>query len=409
MTFFQDKQVKKYFIFLVFITLSMLLSVFLLSQLHGEEIKNLLFTREQEIASTLLQRNFSPEEIVSILKETQITDQGASLIEKTGHTQEISPLFLPALKDDTFRFLMAALILWTANSLLLLAGTGYFLHLRDRLYTRAASIIEAFARGNFKQHLPESETGSLYQLFSSIDQLAASLQSKNELHRKTGAFLKDTISDISHQLKTPVAALKLYADIILQEPDNLSTVTEFAEKSLSSVSRIESLLQLLLKMARLDAGSICFDKKNCSVEALVGYALKDLGTRAAKEKKTLIIDIPPEASLLCDSGWTAEALTNLIKNALDHTSPGDCVTIRTETSSGFFRLIVSDTGEGISEEDFPHIFKRFYRSRKGISTQGFGLGLSLSRSIIEGQNGLLSAESVPGEGTAFIISFLTDL
>src|SRR5699024_5324940 len=106
--------------------------------------------------------------------------------------------------------------------------------------------------------------------------------------------------------------------------------------------------------------------------------------------------------------WTQEALSNLIKNALDHTDAGGIVTVRWKTSPGLFRLSVADTGEGISPADLPHIFKRFYRSSH-FSSSGFGLGLPLARSIIEDQGGMIFVESAPGRGSVFTISFLTDL
>ena len=171
---------------------------------------------------------------------------------------------------------------------------------------------------------------------------------------------------------------------------------------------MEQLLLTLLKVMRLDAGSILFHRENCSVASLAEQAADDLMTRARLEQKNLIFEGDTDAQLFCDPVWTQEALSNLIKNALDHTCAGDTITVRWKTSPGLFRLSVADTGEGISPGDFPHIFKRFYRSSHS-SSSGFGLGLPLAKSIIEDQGGMIFVESAPGRGSVFTISFLTDL
>ena len=180
-----------------------------------------------------------------------------------------------------------------------------------------------------------------------MEQLASALQAKNSSEHKAKEFLKDTISDISHQLKTPVAALKLYLDIILQEPDNAETVKTFSEKAEASLNRMEQLILTLLKMTRLDAGSIPFHRENCSVAAMVKKAAGDLVTRACLEQKSLLFEGDADSLLFCDPSWTQEALSNLIKNALDHTCAGeDTVTVRWKASPGLFRLAVAGHRRG---------------------------------------------------------------
>lgn len=408
MSFLHEKQARHHIIFIFIFFLFMILASFGLSWAHGSSSYNLLLLQKQQLTSSLLEQNVSPQAIARALNSGSVTEEGLSFLEKTGHTKAL-PLFLSGPVTDSIRnFLIFSLVISAAGGVLLLIVTLHFLSERENLYLNGTRIISEFSRGNFEHHLPSMETGSLYQLFAATDQLAAAFQTKNNAQQKSGEFLKNIISDISHQLKTPVAALKLYMDILLQEPDSPETVTEFAEKSMDSLLRMEQLLQLLLKMMRLDTGSISFDKKYWSADALISNALKDLSVRAKKENKKLIIDTLPQVRLFCDPSWTCEALSNMIKNALDHTISGDTITIRTYTSPGIFRISVSDTGEGIAEDDLPHIFKRFYRSRHGGAQKGFGLGLSLAKSIIEGQGGLIFAESIPDEGTTFTISFLTD-
>lgn len=152
-----------------------------------------------------------------------------------------------------------------------------------------------------------------------------------------------------------------------------------------------------------------FEKKSCRVSELIAHSVNDLTTRAKSESKQIQIDGDGEQQLICDMEWTGEAIGNIVKNALDHTQAGGIVRITWERTPAMFRIFISDNGNGIVPEDIYHIFKRFYRSKHSLDTQGIGLGLPLAKSIIEGQNGVISVQSEVGKGTLFTLSFLTDL
>lgn len=297
--------------------------------------------------------------------------------------------------------------LMAVSLLLLLAGTLLFLRRRSRLYREAADIVRQYMDGDFSRHLPQNQEGDLYQLFSQVEQLATMLQSRGEAEHRTKEFLKSTISDISHQLKTPLSAMMLYQEILAGEPDNPETVREFSEKMGLSLQRMEQLIQSMLKITRLDSGSIAFAMEKTPAAELVRRAVRDLQTRAAREGKTIQTAGDEGDCLVCDPEWTGEALGNLVKNALDHTGPGGLIRISWSRTPAMLQIQVADNGSGIAPEDLHHIFKRFYRSRRTLDTPGVGLGLPLAKSIVEGQGGVITVQSVPGEGTAFTVSFLT--
>ena len=292
---------------------------------------------------------------------------------------------------------------------LLLGGTLFFLHRRSRLYQHAAEIVRQYMDGDFSSHLPQNQEGDLFQLFSEIEQLSTMLQSKNEAEHKNKEFLKSTISDISHQLKTPLAALMMYQEILESEPDNSDTVREFAGKMGVSLQRMEQLIQSMLKITRLDSGSIVFERRDILVTELIDRAIRDLQIRADQEGKTIQIEGKSEERLLCDPEWTSEALGNLVKNALDHTAADGHIRIAWSRTPAMLQIQVSDDGGGIAPEDIHHIFKRFYRSRHTLDAPGIGLGLPLAKSIVEGQGGVITVQSTPGEGATFTVSFLTKL
>lgn len=200
----------------------------------------------------------------------------------------------------------------------------------------------------------------------------------------------------------------MYNEIIAGEADNPSAVAEFSKKTSQSLSRMESLIGAMLKIARLDTGSISFEKEWHSASELVEKSIEQLRLRAEQEGKRLSFSGPSQ-TILCDLEWTSEAITNIVKNALDHTGPEGQIDITWERSQTMLRLFIADNGPGIRPEDFHHIFKRFYRSKSSLDTPGIGLGLPLAKAIIEGQGGLISVQSAPGKGTVFTLSFLTDL
>lgn len=407
MTLFQDKQNR---IFCILIAVWGILCAFLCLRLSNAQVqagKRILLEHQCQVASSLLEKGFSKGEAAQVITSTDITDEGRSLVKESGFTEHTAVYFLPLVAKNAGQF---SIYLWggyVLAAVLLGSLIFVFLHQRERLYQEAVKTTERFLNGDFSRHLPRMREGTVYRLFASVDSLANVLSSKSETEHRAREFLKDTISDISHQLKTPLSALKMYNEIIHEEPGNAQLVREFTDKSDGALKRIEQLIGAMLKITRLDAGNIVFEKHAYQVRELVLEAVAHLKTRAQMENKALILE-GGEESVVCDLQWTAEAVGNLVKNALDHTEAGGHIRISWDKSAAMVRLYVSDDGSGIPEEDFYHIFKRFYRSAHSMDKQGVGLGLPLAKSIIEEQGGILSVKSEPGEGTVFTISFLTE-
>lgn len=278
---------------------------------------------------------------------------------------------------------------------------------QDCIIENAAARIREYMSGDQEARIACNEEGELYRLFHEINSLAAVLNAHMEKERTAKEFLKSTISDISHQLKTPLAALNIYNGILQGEAENLPVIQEFTTLSEQELDRIETLVQSLLKITKLDAGTIIMDKRPENVAEMMESVRKHFAFRAACEEKEIRLLGSREIMLLCDRVWMTEALDNLVKNALDHTTAGDLIQIEWTKSASALRLTVKDNGSGIHAEDLYHIFKRFYRSRFSKDTQGIGLGLPLAKSIIEAHNGTIEADSVEGMGTTFIMNFMT--
>lgn len=409
MKFLYEKQTRKFYLFLAGVLLLQTGCLGLFCIFQAGNVRNFLVRRELAAASYLLEQDIPPAVIASALNHTEATEAGAGLLSLIGHTEQNRSYLLLLMEQVCLPSSALLLLPGLGSASVILAGAAYFLERREQMYEEAEQVIAQYAKDRFRNHLPAGQTGAIYRLFGGIEELAQSLQAKSEMEHRTKIFLRNIISNISHQLKTPLAALSMYMEIMMDEPGNEEAVRNFSQKSLQSVERMEQLIRSLLKMARLDTGMIVFEKKQCRISGIVEQAVNDLQERARQEGKRIRTEGPAGKSVRCDPEWTKEAVGNLVKNALDHTETGGIIRILWEETPGVFRLSVADNGCGIAEEDIHHIFKQFYRSRTSGDRQGAGLGLSLAKTIMEGQGGNLSVESTPGEGSVFYMTFLTDL
>lgn len=266
--------------------------------------------------------------------------------------------------------------------------------------------IRDYLSGHRNVRIESDEEGELYRLFHEVNSLAAILNAHAESEARSKTFLKHTISDISHQLKTPLAALNIYNGLMQQEADASPAIREFAALSEQELDRIEALVQSLLKIAKLDAGTIVFEKELQNISEMMSDLERRFSCQAEQEGKHLVFSGDDTMTLLCDRNWLTEAISNLIKNAFDHTKEGDIIRVEWSRCASMVQIAVQDDGSGIHPEDLPHIFKRFYRSRFSEEKQGIGLGLPLAKAIIEAHGGTVEADSDPGTGTVFTVNFL---
>lgn len=409
--FFKDKEQRRYCLLLVLILAVASALAMLIWIGNGQRAKEASLYHDRCVISSLIGQGINESVIAKAFAEEEITEEGADFLNRMGIGEETEVLFMPGIWEMQrgMGLQLAGLFFFLWTSLLCLVV--FFFSARERLCEQAIGIIEWFMNGDFTKHLPRMEEGSLYRLFGKIDGLANALSAGNEEAVKAKNFLKDTISDISHQLKTPLSALVMYNEIIESEIEsdmgNKETLLAFTEKTAAALTRIEDLIQALLKVTRLDAGAVVFEKQDWLLTDVAARAVEELWVRAREEGKEILLQGAEQDLVNCDLQWTSEAIGNLVKNALDHTDSGGKILISWERLPEMTRLSVADNGKGIGEEDLYHIFKRFYRSTKGKKNgQGVGLGLPLAKSIVEGQGGTLSVQSRVGEGTVFTMMFL---
>ena len=300
-------------------------------------------------------------------------------------------------------FLLLVFVL--SGGAILAVGCSYFKK-QNQVMEQAVSQLQAYLDGDHNARIDCDDEGELYRLFHTVNSLAAVLNAHadNELREKE--FLKNTISDISHQLKTPLAALNIYNGLLQDEDIEVSSVKEFAGLSEQELDRIETLVQSLLKITRLDAGAIVLEKNAENVADMMRDIELHFAYRARQEKKEIILSGSDHLSLFCDRDWLNEAIDNIVKNAFDHTESGATIRVAWKELPSGVQIVITDNGCGIHPEDIHHIFKRFYRSRFSKDKQGIGLGLPLAKAIVEAHNGTIEVDSELGIGTTFTMNFL---
>lgn len=408
MSFYQDKQIKYYWFFLIFFAFLVLGTGLLFGAAQANAAKEMLISYDQAVVSSLLEQGVSRDVIATAITNTETSETGNELLAAAGIDGRTANSMLPFVSRFQRATFYELILISVFLIFLLLTGTFVFFWRRKQLYLQAGKVLTNYINGDYSCHLLENSEGAIFQIFASVEQLATMLQSKSEAEHETKEFLKNTISDISHQLKTPLAALHMYQEIIEGEPDNLETVKEFSAKMGVALKRMEQLIQAMLKITRLDTGNIVFEKSSYFVTEVISQSINELTTRADNEGKKILIEGDPAQRVVCDMEWTSEAIGNIVKNALDHTKQGGVIRIAWEYTPLMLRIFITDDGNGIAPEDIHHIFKRFYRSKHSLDTQGIGLGLPLAKSIIEGQGGIVSVKSEQNMGTTFTLAFLTE-
>ena len=275
---------------------------------------------------------------------------------------------------------------------------------QNKIIEKAEMQITEYIAGNSKARIECDEEGELYKLFHKVNSLVSILNAHVEKETNSKQFLKNTISDISHQLKTPLAAMNIYNGIMQNEASS-PEILEFTALTEQELDRIEILVQNLLKITKLDAGTISLNKRTENVSEMMKEIKNHFIFRANQEGKQIDIVGDDNITLLCDKDWLTQAIDNIVKNALDHTQRGGKIRIEYRQLPSAVQLIIRDNGSGIHPEDLHHIFKRFYRSRFSKDTQGIGLGLPLAKTIIEEHSGSIEVDSELGKGTTFIITY----
>lgn len=288
--------------------------------------------------------------------------------------------------------------------LLTAAFAAVFLVGAHRRYSRMARLADSLDRmlsGAEGIDLSGYSEGELGILQSELMKLTAKLREQTSALRGEKILLADSIADISHQIKTPLTSMNLMLAALGEDDPEGARRAELLPEMHRQLSRIDWLVSALLKLAKLDADAVSMDIKELPLDDLVRDSLAPIAIQM--ELRGQEAEVSASGSILCDRSWTAEALTNIMKNCSEHMGEGTLHIAALENPL-YSQITVRDEGEGIAAEDLPHIFERFYRGRNS-SAGGVGIGLALARMIIVKQNGTVKAENAPEGGAKFTVRF----
>ena len=276
--------------------------------------------------------------------------------------------------------------------------------LKDKKLNEITKYIEEINNKNYKLDIDDNSEDELSILKNEIYKTTIMLKEIAENSKQDKIKLKNSLSDISHQLKTPLTSITILIDNIIDNPEmDKETKAEFVKDIKREVTNINFLVQALLKLSKLDANSVKFINEDATVESIIAESMKNVAVLSDLRNVKIQINGDKNAKAYCDFKWQVEAITNILKNAIEHSNTNGNIHINYEENQIYTKIEIIDYGVGIDKEDLPHIFERFYKG-KNSSPESVGIGLALSKSIIENNNGYISVEAE--QGTKFIIKYL---
>ena len=238
--------------------------------------------------------------------------------------------------------------------------------------------------------------------------MTVTLREQAELLKKDKLFLADSISDISHQLKTPITSMFVMADLLYDENLPQDKRLEFTENIRSQLERLQWLVSSLLKLSKIDVGTIEFEKENVNVKELISKAVEHLLIPMEIKEQTLEINGDENTQFIGDFNWSSEAVANIIKNCIEHTPCGGRIGINFSETPIYTMIKIFDNGVGIHKDDLPYIFNRFYKG-KNSDKDSIGIGLAMSKSILQKQGSIIEVTSEKDKGTQFTIKIYKNI
>lgn len=290
--------------------------------------------------------------------------------------------------------------------LLFIAVHLFITRKRYRKINDLAAEIDSILHGDSHISLSTFDEGELALLRSEIYKMTVCLREQRQNLISDKVYLADSIADISHQIRTPLTSINILVQLLSKPKLDDEQRCRLCMELRQMLSRIDWLITSLLKISKLDAGTIAFNNEEISLEALIKKSCAPLLVPIDLREQTL--NINASGNFSGDISWSCEAIGNIIKNCIEHTPNGGAISVTAEENPLFSEICVCDNGSGISAEDLPHIFERFYKGENSDSNS-FGIGLNLSRMIIQKQNGTVKAENLPNGGAKFVIRFYKEV
>lgn len=393
---------------ILIVSLFSMWSIFLISdyyfleQIHREQI-NLNQNMVGKLVSAYPEKELEIVKVVINKNDEEVTKAGNKILIKYGYDINTRVFEDDIFKDSFYKFsrntIVTALIMMLLNIILFLRGSKYF---GERLESFSRNI-DKVMDGDYSVNICSDEEGILSRISIQFEQMARRLKVSFESLEKEKENIKSLITDISHQLKTPLSSIKMFNSLLLEEGVESYEKIEFLNRSRADINKLEWLTGSLVKLSRLEAGMINLKKEKGDIKETIFQAVNEVYLKASKKDMDISFESDESIFIFHDYKWTKEAIINVIENAIKYTKTGGKIKISTNIMEAYIRIDIEDNGIGIEEEEVNNIFKRFYRGNSKIvqASEGSGVGLYLTRKILEEQGGCITVKSQKEIGTVF--------
>ncbi len=290
-------------------------------------------------------------------------------------------------------------------SLIVLLLMILFNHQKDREISEIIKYLEAINNHNYSLEIDTNEEGELSILKNEILKITIMLKEKAEISQRDKINLKESLQNISHQLKTPLTSISIMLDNILNDDNmDINIRKEFIQDIIKEIDSINFLVYNILKLSKFDANVIEFDDKINSINDILNESIAKVGKLSNEKHVQILFECKDQYFIKCDRKWQIEAFSNIIKNCLEYTREFGKINITLEDNKLYTKIMIEDEGMGISKEDLPNIFKRFYKG-KNAKSDSVGIGLSLAKAIISKDGGEINVRSIVDLGTTFEVIY----
>lgn len=342
------------------------------------------------------------EDILKIINNRD--DSSENILEKYGYDDELS--YIKELRENINKNLINTAVLIGIFGIASLSIFMRYVLIQEKELKEINEYIKEVNNKNYSLKIEDNKDGELSRLRNELYKTTVILREAAENSEEEKEKLSIAIADISHQLKMPLTSIRIMLDNISDNPDMPQEIREdFIQDISKQVEHMSSLVISLLKIAKFDAGTIKMENEEIDAKKLIDSVINNLAILIEIKEIEVITKIDEKAIFIADYKWQQEALTNILKNAIEHSQPKSNIYIIVENTSIFLKIKIKDEGQGIEQKDLKHIFERFYKA-KNCNEDSIGIGLSLAKTIIEQNNGYIKATSEVGKGTLFEIKYI---
>lgn len=410
MKIFENKNIKYLILPMIILTITSSITITIQTIQQYKTVTITLNEKIAEIMGKISESNpeIDSREIIEILNSAKNTEQyekGQTELSKYGiEIDKINSIKLIENQMKTNLKLNVLIIL--LFSILWMTIIILYLRKRDKKIKQITNYINQIKNKKYDLNIKENTEDELSNLKNELYKITIMLKEESEISKKDKENLKMSVEDISHQLKTPLTSITIMLDNLKDNPNmEEKTKQKFIFEISKQVEWINWLVISMLKLSKLDANVVQFYDEKINLKKFIGEIIKNLEIPIEVKNQKIIIDGDENVSFIGDYKWQQEAITNIIKNCIEHNENNGTIYINYEENSLFTKITIRDEGEGIPKEDLKHIFERFYKG-KNSSENSVGIGLALAKNIIEKNNGMINCKSELDKGTEFVIKYM---